>query len=149
MRNHRIIAVITSLFFVTLWSVSSLWSGSIDPSFESKLELLEGKEMVKAIVMMSEEVDLEALDNDLIRIKATRQERHERVVRALQAMSQRTQVDIRSFLGEAMARGEVREDQAFLGGERHRCCSDERFYLQDLRTQGCRHHLRRPGNSSR
>jgi subtilisin family serine protease len=113
MRTHRIIAVISPLLFVTLWSVSSLWSGSVDPSFESKLELLEGKEMVKAIVMMSEEVDLEALDNELIRVKATRQERHERVVRALQAMSQRTQVDIRRFLEEAMVRGEVEKIKPF------------------------------------
>ena len=113
MRNHRIIAVISPLLFLTLWSVSSLWPGSIEPSFESKLDLLAGNEMVETMVMMSQEVDLKALDNELVRVKSTRKERHEKVVRALQDMSQRTQKDVRRFLEEAKDRGEVERIRPF------------------------------------
>ncbi len=101
------------LFLLTLLPLSALWAGSIDASFEAKLEAVESNEMVSAMVMMSEEVDLISLDSDLILEKASRQERHERVVRALQEKARVTQKDVRRLLESALASGEVEEFEPF------------------------------------
>ena len=111
--KQRTARVVSTLAILLLWAVISLWSGEIDPSFEEKLDLIDWDEMVSSIVMIPEQVDLEALDNELILAGATRKERHKRVVLALREMTQRTQGDIRSFLGEAMRNGEVREFRPF------------------------------------
>jgi hypothetical protein len=101
------------LFLLILLPLSTLWSGSIDSSFEAKLDDLGNREMVSAMVMMSEELDLVAIDNDLIIEKASRQVRHERVVRALQEVAEVTQKDIRRLLEISEASGEVEEFRPF------------------------------------
>ena len=103
---HRKMSVMAFLL-LAFWPVSALRSGEIDPAFHAKIEGLGGREMVKAMVMMAEKVDLDALNSELIASQATRQVRHERVVRALQEMTLRTQPDVRRSLEEARSRGEV------------------------------------------
>ncbi len=107
MRNLRAVKLLTPFLLLVTLPFSNLFSGSIDPDFGSKMEILGGNELVETMVMMSEEVDLEALDNELIASKATRQVRHERVVRALQEKALRTQAEVRRHLEDAKARGEV------------------------------------------
>ncbi len=114
MKTPRLLTITLSAFITSaFFSISLLWSGTIDPSFEAKLNGLHGSDMVKAMVMMPEKVDLESLDNELILAKANRQERHERVVVALKEMAERTQKDVRDFLEESKASGEVRKFHPF------------------------------------
>ncbi len=113
MRNRKIQAVIAPLFLMVLWPVASLWSGSIDPSFETKLDQIKSSEMVSAMVMMSDEVDLETLDNELILDRATRQKRHETIVLALRDQAELTQKEVLRFLEASRASGDVNKIQPF------------------------------------
>jgi subtilisin family serine protease len=113
MGKRGIPSPIRFLLFLALIPGSALRAGSIDPAFEAKIDPLEETAMVSAMVMMPEQLDLVTLDNELIRDKADRQERHERVVLALQAKARETQGAVKAHLESAMARGEVESFHPF------------------------------------
>ena len=103
-------------FFLLVVCLSPpLWSGTIDPSFASKLANVNEGEYLHAIVMLSNGVDLETLDKDLIRTRATLKERHETVVRTLQDMSFQTQPDVKRLLERAELRVGVPRFRSFWG----------------------------------
>jgi subtilisin family serine protease len=105
----RPITLIISLLCLSLQSLpcGRLIAGELRRDLADHLEILPGQEMVSVIVYLNEQADISALDLELKQEKASRQVRHERVIRALKEVAARTQPDLVDHLDAARARGDV------------------------------------------
>jgi len=81
--------------------------GELAPSLERRLATMQGDEYISAIVMMAEHAEIEELDFQLKCERATRQERHERVITALKEKAAATQGDFLRSLELAKREGTV------------------------------------------
>jgi bacillopeptidase F len=88
-------------------TVSNAISGELQPDLEDYLQTLTDNAQTSVIIYLDEQADIPALDQELNRIKATRQVRHERVIRALQEVAQRTQPALIEHLEEAKRDGHI------------------------------------------
>ncbi len=88
-------------------TVSNAISGELQPDLEDYLQTLTDDAQTSVIIYLDEQADIPALDQELNRIKATRQVRHERVIRALQEVAQRTQPALIEHLEEAKRDGHI------------------------------------------
>lgn len=86
--------------------------GSIDPPFSAKLASTPPDQFISAIVMMEDQVDLQAMDAGLIAGRATRKMRHETVMRELRAVASRSQIDVAQLLEQGRVRGDVERYRA-------------------------------------
>ncbi len=83
-------------------------SGEIEKNFDDYLKTLSPDEFVSAIVIMSDQADIKALNADLKGEKATRNQRHQRVISALMSAASRSQGEITSYLDTKKRDGAVR-----------------------------------------
>ncbi len=84
-------------------------AGQITPDLESQLAILPEGDFISTIVMLEDQVDLDALNERLDGMHATRQYRHERVVLALQEKARDTQGGLVAFLEKSEEAGKVLE----------------------------------------
>lgn len=92
--------------FLLIASVSASYAGTLDPGLEAQLDVLSPGESITALVLMESQAPVDELSRDLTRRGASRAERHETVVRALQDMAP-TQSDLIEWLDDALRAGEV------------------------------------------
>lgn len=83
-------------------------AGIIDPAFQAYLNGVPDQDHVSAIVYLSDQADIRALDNALRNEKATMDVRHERVLAALQQAAERSQPALLSYLESRQRDGSVR-----------------------------------------
>ncbi len=100
--------VLGSLFLasITLSSVPAL-AGTIEPAFDAELSALPPGGDATALVILKDQAPIRDLDHSLNARDALRQERHETIVRALQATAARSQPDLRASLDAAMRAGTI------------------------------------------
>ncbi|MFQ6103842.1 MAG: S8 family serine peptidase [Candidatus Glassbacteria bacterium] len=82
-------------------------AGDIDPKLEAYLNTLPSNSPVSVIVHLKERADIEAIDIDLIKERATRSVRHERVVKALKQAASRSQGALIAYLDGKKIEGSV------------------------------------------
>lgn len=80
---------------------------AIHPALERQMETLNWSDPVSVILIMRDQAPIASLNETLKQERATRRERHERVVRALREASA-SQADLLSALAERQTRGDVR-----------------------------------------
>jgi hypothetical protein len=100
----------SKLLFVSLilmFATSIAYSGEYSPAFPEYLAEHQNDDMVSAIITMSDQVNLRALQDDLYARQADRREWHEAVVRSLQEKATLTQADIIARLDQMGASGMV------------------------------------------
>ena len=89
-------------------------AGTLDPSFEESLARSASGETVSGLVMLSEQVDLQAVERSLSsRGPVSRWRRHQAVVLEAQRIAARTQPSLLAELDGLRARAQVRSVQSF------------------------------------
>ena len=83
-------------------------AGEIEPNFADYLNTLSPDEFVSAIVIMADQADVKSLDASLKAERATRKERHTRVVSALKSAASRSQSNILDYLHARTDQGSVK-----------------------------------------
>jgi len=97
-----------ALFAVSLFpAVRPLRAGGLDPALEAALAGLPPDAFVSVIISLKDQADIAGLHRRLKRERASRRDRHERVVRALRGVALRTQPALIAHLAAARSRGEV------------------------------------------
>jgi hypothetical protein len=82
-------------------------SGELRPDLEGYLQTLSDDVQTSVIVHLDDQADIESLDKELNRVRATRQVRHERVIRALREVARRSQPALIDYLEGAKRRGHI------------------------------------------
>jgi subtilisin family serine protease len=88
--------------------VTNLSAGEIEQNFADYLNTLSPDEFVSAIVFMSDQADVSSLSAALKDERATRQERHKRVISALKSAASRSQGYILDYLQARKDQGSVK-----------------------------------------
>lgn len=83
-------------------------AGEIEPNFADYLNTLSPDEFVSAIVIMADQADVKSLDASLKAERATRRERHTRVVSALKSAASRSQGNILDYLQASTDQGSIK-----------------------------------------
>ena len=96
-----------SIFYLLFIPSEKAFAGELRPDLEAYLETLPDYAKVPVIVYLEEQADITSLDMELKREKATRQVRHERVIRALKEVASRTQPTLIDHLEEAKRAGHI------------------------------------------
>ncbi|GEM_PF-2855809 len=84
-------------------------AGYITPDLSAQLDKMSGDEFISSVVMLESKVDIAALNSELNRMHATREYRHEVVVRALMKKARDTQGGLVAYLESGIAEGRVRD----------------------------------------
>jgi subtilisin family serine protease len=97
-------------FFIGLFFIGggTPGAGEIEENFREHLESLSQDELVSAIVILKDQAETEALNANLKVEKATRKERHQRVIAELQDVASRSQEEIVNYLEEKKNEGSVK-----------------------------------------
>ncbi len=98
---------------ILLFCISTLSAGEIEPNFAQYLKTLSPDELVSAIVIMKDQVDIKSLNAELKTERATRKERHQRVITALQVTASKSQGDLLSYLNARKNDGSVKGYSSF------------------------------------
>ncbi|MCP4633125.1 MAG: S8 family serine peptidase [candidate division Zixibacteria bacterium] len=96
-----------------LLSSATVIAGTIDSGLDLVFESTPIGETVSALVFLNEQVDLNAITEEMDAQRATLQERHEVVVRSLQDVADRTQSPIVEYLDDMLAEGKIEGYHAF------------------------------------
>ena len=102
---------LTSMFFsvcLLFFQITNLPAGEIEQNFAEYLNTLSPDEFVSAIVIMADQADVKSLSAALKGERATRQERHRRVVSALKTAASISQGDILDHLQARKIQGAVK-----------------------------------------
>ncbi len=104
------------VFFLLVFSIglttSRLMAGEISPYLQQKmLEAMEGNQQVPAVIVLKDQVDIQALDRKLYRDKASAQQRAYTVITALQEKARTTQSALLDYLA-SQTRDEVGKYQS-------------------------------------
>ncbi|MFQ6104523.1 MAG: S8 family serine peptidase [Candidatus Glassbacteria bacterium] len=102
----RVGVLTLTLFF---YAAAGASAGYITPDLDAQLSKLSDDDFISTIVMLPDQVDIEALSEELNGLHATRAYRHEMVIRALRQKAEDTQGDLISHLESGASSGQVRE----------------------------------------
>jgi len=105
--------VISLTFVLFLLITGRAGAGYITPDLNSQLENMTEADYITTLVMLEEQVDLDALNKDLDGMHATRAYRHEIVVRSLKQKAQITQEELVKFLESGVSDGNVSSFKVF------------------------------------
>ncbi len=103
------LAAVASLLLVGTPSLA----GDVDPNLLSVMGQAPRGSMVSVLVYMSDPLDVRAMDDELTGQRATRQARHEMVVRALRGRAGESQADLLKDLARLQEIGEVASFKPF------------------------------------
>ncbi|RMH73946.1 MAG: hypothetical protein D6675_01295, partial [Gemmatimonadetes bacterium] len=103
MTKHTVYLMIIAL----LLCISPVIAGELDPSLQERMAVMDASEFIDIVIFLTDQADIDYLDHELSRQKATRQFRHETIVRELQAIAAETQDPVRNALAEKVNEGSV------------------------------------------
>jgi hypothetical protein len=108
---HPLRAFVLASFFlasITLsLSSSASIAGTIEPALDAELSSLPPGGEATALVILKDQAPIGELDHSLSARDASRAERHETIVRALQETAQGSQRDLRASMDAALRAGEI------------------------------------------
>jgi len=107
----RMVALSTALAAVMV--SGTLFAGEVDPGLQAVFDHVGANESVSALLYMQEQLDAGGVNRAMDAKNATRGERHELVVRQLQAMAARTQGDLSDRLAQLKAAGRIDDYETF------------------------------------
>ena len=107
------VATIVILTAIVGGSAGITEGGMIDPDLEAILARKDPQEVVSALVYLRDQVDLDALTQQLDYTRASLKARHETVVRSLQEQAATTRGDLLTTLEAMKAQGTVKDFHAF------------------------------------
>jgi subtilisin family serine protease len=84
------------------------WAGVIAPGLESQMQSLNGDDEVKVLVVLRDQADIDTMNRELHDGRATRQQRHEAVLGALQDVALRSQAALTDDLSALQRGGGIR-----------------------------------------
>ena len=96
------------LLVVVLLLAGTAWAGVIAPGLESQMQKLRGDDEVKVLVVLRDQADIDSMNRQLHDSRATRQERHQAVLGALQDAAHRSQDALIDHLGARQSDGGIR-----------------------------------------
>ncbi len=96
------------LLVVVFLLAGTAWAGVIAPGLESQLQALSGDDEVKVLVVLHDQADIGSMNLQLHNSRATRQERHEAVLGALQDAAHRSQDALVDYLDARQSDGGIR-----------------------------------------
>jgi len=96
------------LMVVVLLLAGTAWAGVIAPGLESQMESLQGNDELKVLVVLRDQADIASIHEELRGSRATRQLRHETVLRALQDAAARSQGALVDHLSDRQRDGGIR-----------------------------------------
>ena len=94
---------------LVLLMVPAVWPGEISPYLADRMEGMLASDNIDAVVMMSDQANIPALDRQLRLERATLAERNKRVIEALQDEASLTQPAMISFLDDLQSRGLIKK----------------------------------------
>ncbi len=103
----------TALALVVFAFTTGIEAGTFSSDFNQFAADNQSKDVISAVITMSDRVDLEALKAELYAQKADRREWHETVVRALQDKATVAQADFIASLDEMVKQGKVENYRSF------------------------------------
>jgi bacillopeptidase F len=106
MKSFFASVMITALLLSGL-AASDAISGELRSDLETHLQTLPDNAQVSVIIHLYEQADIQSLDLEFDRAKATRQVRHEQVMRALKEAAQRSQPALIEYLEKAKRQGHI------------------------------------------
>lgn len=106
-------AIPVILQFVLCLLPAAVQAGEIHPALQEELSRLSSTETTTALLILDRQSDIPALDAALRVARATRRERHRRVVVTLQREAQGSQAAVLDELRRLSARGDVRAYTAY------------------------------------
>jgi subtilisin family serine protease len=101
-------ARIAVLMVVAFLLASTAWAGVIAPGLESQMQSLKGDDVVKVLVVLSDQADIASMNRQMHDSRASRQLRHETVLGALQEAAHRSQDALTSYLEAGKRDGGIR-----------------------------------------
>ena len=93
-----------------LWTiilVGSAQAGTLSPGLERQMDTLKGDDVIKVLVVMSDQADIDALDWDLHDAKASLEVRHKTVLQTLQDVTKRSQDNLLAELDANKSNGDI------------------------------------------
>ncbi|MCC7141300.1 MAG: hypothetical protein IT349_04290, partial [Candidatus Eisenbacteria bacterium] len=100
-------AAVTAALGIGLVQPPRAQAGRIHPALAAELSALALSDQASAILVLKEQVDLEALKSSLSARRANRREWHQEVVRALQAQARTSQAPLLAELEAGRRRGAI------------------------------------------
>jgi subtilisin family serine protease len=92
------------LVLVVFLLAGTAWAGVVAPGLESQMQSLSGDDEVKVLVVLRDQADINSMNRQLHESRASRQQRHETVLGALQETARRSQNALTDYL-QAQQRG--------------------------------------------
>ena len=96
------------LLVVVFLLAGTAWAGVIAPGLESQMQKLRGDDEMKVLVVLRDQADIDSMNRQLHDSRATRQERHQAVLGALQDAAHRSQDALIDYLGARQSDGGIR-----------------------------------------
>jgi len=93
--------------------ISSLQAQTIEPSLEFILRQAPADSLITVLVRPALDVEISAVENDLLRRRASRAERHRRIIQALKMKSESAQGSLRAFLHNERLAGRTVKSRAY------------------------------------
>ncbi len=84
-------------------------AGKIAPGLEEFLAITPADQVVSVLVLLNEQVDLDAFDTRMDQERATLRQRHETIVRSLQETAEATQGDLVARMSELYLEGKIEQ----------------------------------------
>jgi Subtilase family len=106
---YRTAAAAILILMLMVATANAAW---IDPALEERLDL-PGDEMVRVLVIMNEQVDLEAVINEVEKAGGDLAKRHFEVITRLRDIAATTQGDLESRFSRDQARGRIEQFKSF------------------------------------
>jgi subtilisin family serine protease len=109
--NVKEVSMGRALIFIPILALilsNSIGAAQIDVSLQETMSKMQPGESVKALVYLSEQADIAALDQTIRNEHASLGERNHRVIAALQDIASRTQPEIAAYLDNLKARGQIK-----------------------------------------
>jgi hypothetical protein len=112
-RLARALTLAAGLALMITSALGTVSAGDLDPVLMHELTRAAPDDTVPAFVYLSDQVDLKQMTTWLDKMKASRQFRHERVIRALQEKARATQPVIQARLQQWQDEGLVKHHVSF------------------------------------
>jgi len=96
------------LLIAVLLFAGTAWAGAIAPALETQMQELRGDDEVKVLVVLRDQADIDSMNRQLHDTRATRQQRHEAVLGALQDAAHRSQEALTDHLSARQREGGIR-----------------------------------------
>ena len=107
----------SKIILLLSWAVLSFFSflkaQGIEPALELILQQAPPDSVITVLVRPALDVEISAVESDLIRSRASRSERHRKIINALKAKSETAQFGLRAFLSNERRAGGIVEFRAY------------------------------------